>query len=94
MTSRGSVEAPCTPGPTLSVLQLRLSAYLGSKPFSYLLNLRPSSRLHLWLHPVASSVFGDERLSLQLEPSRRGTVEEGGLSVMSTHSASLQQMHF
>lgn len=80
--------------PTISSSHLGLSAYLGRKLVSCLLNLRTSSRLHLWLNRVPSSVSGDKRPPLQLEPSRRRVVEKRGLSVMRTNSTFLQQMNF
>ena len=103
--ARGSDFLPCSndltgecrrarPLPSVSNLgfTLRLSDYLGTEPVSCLLNLRPSSCLHLWLYLLPSSVFEDQRLSLWLEPSRRGALGDRGLSVVNTNSASLQPM--
>lgn len=69
------IPSQCQPSPFHS----SVSVYLGREFVSCLLHWRPSSRLLLWLCPLLSSVFGDQRLSLLLEPSRRGGVEERGL---------------
>lgn len=82
--AQGSDFLPCssdlmkacgsTPGPLPSAnnlnSQLRLPACLRRELASHLLNLRPFSLLHLRLNPLPSSVFGDNRQPLQLEPSR------------------------